>query len=263
MANLHGTRAHSKFSASGMDRWKACPGSIHLSEGLPDKPSSYAEEGTKAHELLEKFILNPKYIPESDYPPEMVWHVKDSANFILKLHKKTLHSELLAESRVYLTFIHPEAFGTLDAAIVEHFGYLHILDFKFGAGHIVSPKENYQLLFYALAVAHQYEFNFSMVRLWVIQPRARGYDGPVFWELSIQELKNYIPVFEKAVKRVEVETKTYVEGAHCHWCRAKGICPLKNDKKIEKAQALFAQSPFPDCNAAKKDLHFFNSKTRK
>ena len=41
--------AHSKLSASGAERWMRCPGSIAMSEGLPDTSSVAADEGTAAH----------------------------------------------------------------------------------------------------------------------------------------------------------------------------------------------------------------------
>lgn len=41
--------AHSKLSASGAEKWMRCPGSIAMSEGLPDASSAAADEGTAAH----------------------------------------------------------------------------------------------------------------------------------------------------------------------------------------------------------------------
>lgn len=34
-----------------------CPGSVVLSEGMPEKSSEFAEEGTKAHALAEALLL--------------------------------------------------------------------------------------------------------------------------------------------------------------------------------------------------------------
>ena len=52
----HKQRAHSKFSASGAERWFACPGSVELSEGVPDKETEWSKEGTLAHEVLEEIM---------------------------------------------------------------------------------------------------------------------------------------------------------------------------------------------------------------
>ena len=48
--------AHAKLSPSSAERWMSCPGSVALNEGKDDKGSSYAAEGTAAHELAEKIL---------------------------------------------------------------------------------------------------------------------------------------------------------------------------------------------------------------
>ncbi len=47
---------HYRRSPSASTRWLACPGSIPLSEGIPRKESSYAQEGTEAHTLAEMML---------------------------------------------------------------------------------------------------------------------------------------------------------------------------------------------------------------
>lgn len=233
-------RAHSKFSASGAERWFVCPGSVALSEGVPDKSSPWAEEGTQAHDVLERILRNgsSKALITKE-PAAMIAHGVNAATFIWSIHQRASKADLMVEDRVFLDFIHKEAFGTLDSAVIEHFGTLHVFDYKYGAGHGVSPKENLQMIFYALAMAHKHHWNFKRVRLWIIQPRIKGYDGPVFWDISLEQLRAYVPKFQAAIDRVEAEPDTYVEGGHCHWCKAKGKCPLKVDKHNEKATQVF------------------------
>lgn len=254
MTAVHGERAHSKFSASGADRYAECPGSVELSEGMPDKSSPWAEEGTKAHELLEEIMTvmiaqgaTRIFYPQvrKGIPKEMVFHGTNAANFIMGLHAKTPGSEVMVETRVYLKFIHPEMFGTFDGAVIEHFGTLHVFDYKYGAGHAVSPIKNLQMIFYGIGLAHLYDWNFKNVRLWIIQPRIKGYDGPIFWDLSIMELKSYVDVFKKIVGRVLDNPTLYNEGQWCHWCKAKSKCPLKTTARAEKAVNMFKSVPLP------------------
>lgn len=249
-ANLHHTRKHSKFSASGAERWFACPGSVELSEDLPDKDSVWSLEGTKAHEVLESILtdaIKRRLPPILKSETEMWRHGFAAANFIFNLWRKTQGSEIMVETRIALPFIHPAMFGTFDGAVIDHFGILHVFDYKYGAGHSVSPgsskKPNLQMVFYGLGLAYKYDWNFKSVRLWIIQPRIKGYDGPVFWELSINELKGYAVQFAEAVRRVEEEPETFAEGSHCHWCKAKAICPLKQEQKHERAKAAFSALP--------------------
>lgn len=236
-------RAHSKFSASGFERIEACPGSVELSEGQPDKSSPWAIEGTEAHEVLEAILLRDrdlKRVPEElkRRPPEMFAHAEAAASFLIERSIKA-KSPLMVEDRVSLAFIHPEAFGTLDSSIIELFGTLDIFDYKYGAGYAVSPKENLQMIFYAMAVAHKYHWNFKRIRMWIIQPRIKGYDGPAFWEIPTRELMEYVPRFKKAIDRAIAEPDTYIEGGHCHWCKAKRVCPLKTGKRLDKAKSIF------------------------
>lgn len=239
MTENHSTRKHSKFSASGAERWFNCPGSVALSEGMPDKPSSWAEEGTKAHEVLEK-ILTGVHVNRREAPREMIIHGTQAAGFMRHLRNQHPGSELLVETRVVLDFIHPEMFGTYDGAVVDHYGTLHVFDYKYGAGHSVSPKENLQMIFYGIGLAHKYQWNFQNVRLWIIQPRVRGYDGPVYWELNIPALKEWSYIFQTKVNHVERYPRELKEGSWCHWCKAKSVCPLKNEKKLDEAKTIFS-----------------------
>jgi hypothetical protein len=246
----HKERAHSKFSASGAERWFACPGSVALSEGQPDKSNKYSDEGTWAHEVLEEMLsysimVGAPSVP-ADFkmggkppPREMLKLVRDAADFILGIHNDLPYSRVSAEERVYLDFIHPEMFGTYDGAVAHYGEILHVFDLKYGAGQAVFPENNLQAIFYALGVAHKHLWNFKQVRIWILQPRVSGFDGYLFWDVSIAELLSYVEVFKAAVARVEKHPNKYIEGSHCHWCKAKSICPLKDNKKLDKAREIF------------------------
>lgn len=255
-AKVHGERKHSKYSASGSERWFNCQGSVALSEGLPDKDSKWSLEGTRAHEVLEELFVSAREVGATKIghasfdrrtPHEMVSHGVNAANFILGLHARSPGSELLIETRIHLSFIHPEMFGTFDGAVVDYFGTLHVFDYKYGAGHAVSPgtleKPNLQMLFYGIGLAHQYGWDFKRARLWIVQPRIRGYDGPQFLEMPIATLKGHVQQFKRAVERVEKNPTKYTEGSWCHWCKAKGKCPLKQEAKNDRARSAFMNVP--------------------
>jgi hypothetical protein len=255
-AKAHQDRKHSKFSASGSERWFNCPGSVALSEGLPDVDSKWSIEGTKAHEVLEDVFEAARVVgatkidhvsfPRS-VPHEMIQHALRTANFVLGLHTRTKHSELLVETRIKLSFIHPEMFGTFDSGVVDYFGTLNVFDYKYGAGHSVSPgtiaKPNLQMLFYGIGLAYLYAWNFKQVRLWIDQPRVKGYDGPLFLEMPIKTLKGNVRQFQEAVERVEDNPSLYREGSWCHWCKAKKLCPMKQEKRLDRSRAAFLASP--------------------
>lgn len=240
-------RKHSKFSASGAERWMNCPGSVALSEGLPDKSSPYAIEGTEAHAVLEdilKSYIEGKSVLKTVTTQEMIDHGENSARFIFALHRRLEGSDILVESRIKLDFIHPEMFGTFDGAVIDHFGTLHVFDYKYGAGVPVSPgtedNPNFQMLFYGIGLAHQYQWNFKRIRLWIIQPRVKSFDGPLYLEMTVPAVKSYIIRFERGVRRVEEKPDEFVEGKWCHWCKAKSICPLKRASKRMKDKDAFS-----------------------
>lgn len=244
-------RAHSKFSASGAERWFNCPGSVELSEGQPDKSSKWAEEGTLAHEVLEYTMLREIGHPASidkEYPKgkvtiEMRDYGRAATKFIVDRWRKLPDSGIKVETRIYLKFIHPEMFGTFDSAILDYFGTLHVFDYKYGAGHAVSPTKNLQMIFYGIGMAFKYHWNFKNVRLWIIQPRIKGYDGPTFWDVPTFELKKYVDIFESKVEQVEKFPNKFAEGPWCWWCKAKAICPLKLKAKQESCITIFKNNP--------------------
>lgn len=47
---------HARLSASNAERWMTCPGSVPLTEHLPNESSEYADEGTAAHFLAAECL---------------------------------------------------------------------------------------------------------------------------------------------------------------------------------------------------------------
>lgn len=239
------SEGHAKFSASGSKRWLACPGSIQLAEGLPKEPDSpYAAEGTRAHECLE-FLLNvgpgeqlggEAALRADGYPMQMVVHAAAAARWIWRQMPKG--SELLAETRVHLDFVHEGMFGTTDAMIVDEFGELHVIDLKYGAGVAVDAENNTQGLYYGLGAAYPYDFNFERIRITILQPRAFHRLGPIrSWVVSPEYLKSWIAHFRAGVDRALAPNPPLVPGAHCRWCPAERVCPKVGNRSGNGAAA--------------------------
>lgn len=246
-------KAHAKLSASGSDRWLNCPGSVALSENAPaQEESEYAKEGTDAHSCLEAILKNHGKKPysaaqmlRSKFPDSMVEHAIAAYKEIAARIPEG--ATLLCETKVDLTFVGPDMFGTVDAAIVDEFGELHVIDYKYGAGVAVDPDENTQLIYYALGIAHKYAFNFSKVVLTIIQPRAEHKNGPIRqWSLEIDELIKWTDRFKNGVKRTQEPVAELKTGDWCRWCPAKTICPKLSDEAFAQAQIDF--EPETDSN---------------
>jgi len=248
----HKKRKHSKFSASGSERWLNCAYSVEAEEGLPSKDSPWSLEGTEAHEVLEtlwKMLYLKsfhKYMPllKKEADP-MVQNAMKMITKVLEVKKTLVDPELLIEKRVHNEEIHPEMFGTVDGALVELFGTLHVFDYKYGQGHVVDPKENTQMIQYALGLLEEYDWNFEKVVLHICQPRASG-KGHKEWEVGIDEMRAYRELWRKGVARVEKGGNKPFAGSWCHWCKAKSICPIKVGKQNEKVSNMFNSSPLEE-----------------
>jgi hypothetical protein len=238
-------KAHAKYAASSAYRWMNCPGSVALSETAPPKgSSSYADEGTKAHSCLEDVIKGMKSpaLRRKGYSEEMISHAVDAWR---EIESRLVQSdgELLIEEKVFpFEGLEAVAFGTLDCAVVEVYGTLHIIDYKYGAGVAVEVEDNLQLIFYAIGVARKYNWDFHKVVLTVIQPRAEHEVGPIrSYEINPEHLKDWQTEFLRGIELSQKPSAPIKAGSWCRWCPASTICPEVSKKAIVQAQAVFKE----------------------
>jgi len=255
-------KAHAKYSASGSDRWLSCPGSISLSENAPEGESSVAaEEGTRAHACLEFLLNNRKKINEAikmakkrmyinpsnnrkerEWDDDMIKYALIEIQWVLDKAKTLPGSTIGSESRVDASsFTMPGQFGTLDIEIAQEFGRLVIYDYKYGKWP-VEPEENSQGIYYALAKAEEYGFNFAEVEIVIGQPRAfHSVSHRRSWVVSMDYLLDtWAPRFKKGVEACEdFFNAPLISGDHCKFCPAKVICPEISNKALRNAQVVF------------------------
>lgn len=237
-------KKHAKFSASGSERWLNCPGSVRLSEKVSSSPDNkYSIEGTDAHSVLEMIAKNKNprvtaMMLKKSFPETMVDHGLRTFHHIQSLVPQG--AELLCETEVRLDFVEPGMFGTTDFGIIELFGILWVIDYKYGAGRLVDPKENTQMIYYGLGLAHKYHFNFDGVRLAVAQPRIVHKEGFFrTWDMEVPALKEWEYRFKEGVEKCKDPFAELHEGRWCFFCPAQSICPLIEGKQFEKAQNAF------------------------
>jgi len=238
------SKAHAKFAPSKAERWVACPGSVKLSEGYPDKQTPAALSGSKTHSCLERILKNglgkieaTKRFLLKSYDPDTVKRAVDAALHIFMRVGK--HEVLESESTVKMDFIHPDFWGTLDAAVIEHFGMLQIIDFKDGKG-VVEVEENPQLISYAIGKAHEHHYNFDRIRLSIIQPNAYHRDGTIRnWDCPPSTLHEWTKRFREAVKEALGKNARLRAGVHCYYCPAKNECPAFTPEAIAPIKAQF------------------------
>ncbi len=232
---------HAKFSPSSASRWCKCPASLRLVEEHSDlvnlyqakKDNSSAEEGTKAHALLEGFLTGAKVEVDNT---EMLAHVKWAVEVIKSLvpKKASLSNLFLCEKKVIFS---PEVYGTADCLIYDSIeSTLNIIDFKYGV-HSVLAKENYQLGIYALGAIRTWALTPKKIILHILQPRhMSGERAWVSWTVDFEWLKNLKREVYNAVTNVSVAKP--VMGDHCRWCPAKPVCPAIQSEVTEAFKTL-------------------------
>ena len=242
---------HATLGASGANRWMNCPGSVRLSKGIPSTSSPAAVEGTQAHYVCEQALLCGKdaefYVGEclvepvvGDFivPEDMAPHVQKYLDFVRGFENK--NTTLFIENRVSLEKVWKGMFGTTDAIIVEQFGALHVIDFKYGINP-VEVEENEQLMFYGLgSLLANVDSCVESVHLHVVQPRAIHPNGPIrSWETTPERLMDFGKELRRAGKETEKPDASLKSGTWCQYCPAAGTCPEYHDASVANAMIEF------------------------
>lgn len=252
----HSARAHALLSASGASRWINCTPSPRLEEGFKDKRSSYADEGTLAHEFAEFDLLlalgrinQSEYdrftapLRESEhYTDEMQDEVAKHVDYVMQQYNEarriTPDALLLVEYKLDLTHYIEEGFGTNDVVIIAD-GVLEVIDLKYGKGIRVKAEDNPQLKLYGLGSLRAFELSYDIntVRLTVTQPRM---DSISSWELSAEDLRVW---GEEVVKPKAIEAYAgkgeLKAGNWCQFCKAKARCRALAELSLEAAKHEF------------------------
>lgn len=244
------TEYHARLSPSGAHRWMACPGSVVLEQDFPDEGSSYAAEGTAAHQLatycLEDGTEAHEYIGEEIRVGErrfvvdkaMAGHVADYVKLVRELAGG--HA-LLVERKVPIGHLTGEtgATGTADAVIIDtEQEAITVVDLKYGMGVQVDAVENPQLMMYALGAYEAYSVlgDFSYVSMYIHMPRLNHVSE---YHIPVHELVAFGDQVRDAAKAVEAAhcgvyespaplwTEQHLQPGEkqCRFCKAKSTCP--------------------------------------
>ena len=239
---------HSIYSASGAHRWMACPPSALLEQQFPSETSSFAEEGTAAHDLgehkLKKALKMRSRKPTSPYQSDEMDEMTDLyVEYCLEVIEKAKENckdlQILIEQKLDFSDYVPEGFGTGDLVIVGT-GTLHVIDLKYGRGVIVSAERNPQMMLYALGALSLFEmlYDIDKVSMTIIQPRVDNFST---YELSVEELLTWAEeeLKPKALLASQGEGE-FCAGEHCRFCRARNQCRARTLKNLELLKYEFS-----------------------
>lgn len=240
----HRLRAHARFNASGASRWMACPGSVRLCDGLPETKSSYALEGTQAHELLEAMLLNLKVgapgvlaAKRAAAPQDMIDAVQIAFEYVSDLLDANPGCEMAVEKKFELPSqaAPGEVYGTSDVVIYSPtLRKLWVLDYKHGSGVPVDIIGSKQLRFYALGALVETNRPVDKIEITIMQPRAFHLAGPIRSEVfDVAELVEFFGEIETAITLAQKDNAVLVSGdEQCRWCPAKTFCPAREKQAL-------------------------------
>jgi hypothetical protein len=268
------SRAHATLAPSASHRWVHCPGSVRASAGLPDKSTSFAAEGTAAHFLAEHCLqggTEPEkfagQIIDTGYEKTYFMAIGYEADGQTKFE---VNDEMIEGVQLYLDVtreiadeceefeveqhlvISEDIFGTGDVVAFNHDkSRLIVTDFKYGRGIPVEPKENTQLVLYAIGALKRYHNRgVKEIELVVVQPRCPHPAGPVRrWIADPATLLDMEADLMDAAAKTKEADPPLAAGDWCKFCKAAPTC----DEFRKRAQAI-AEAEFTDTTQAVVDV---------
>lgn len=261
---------HSPLGASGAERFMECPGSVGLSTGLEnDEDDTFSRPGTVAHALaahclrtgdepwskigctaddndeLHEFVRDTDGVHVDKEMADAIQRYIDDIDFN---HPKAYRNQgnTWIERRFHCPSIHPLFYGTSDFVHIDDDGTVHVWDLKYGAGILVEPEDNAQLMYYAAGVLDELDiWGLDHVSGWerkvvlhIHQPRIEWHADGVhrIWETSVGDIVEWLdntllPAMERALTSDVVKAGK----KHCRFCPVLGYkCPemLRIEKEL-------------------------------
>lgn len=249
---------HATLSASGAHGWMRCYGKLALEKGYGEKSSTFADEGTAAHELASwclesgqnasayagRIITVEKTGRQFEVDEDMVENVQRYVDIV-----RGLGGDLMVEQRVdFSSWIGvPDSFGTSDAIVVLD-RELVVCDLKYGRGVQVDAEENEQLQLYALGSYSlaSLAYDIDTVRMMIVQPRLNHVSE---WAVSVDHLKGFAARAAVAARHAihqfdgKAEPKLTPGEKQCRFCKAKATCPAlaAEVREVVTAEAVTAE----------------------
>ena len=235
---------HAPFNASSAERRYLCPGSWSQERKMPNTSSSYAEEGTRAHEVLEDCLRKrERKVVALDVPDDMGKAVQTALDYIYAILDEFPDAILYIEQRVKFPSeaAKGDAWGTLDVGIyIPSLLLLYVIDYKHGAGVSVYIVENRQLLQYATSFIHTTGLVVAEAVLAIVQPRIIGQEPIQEWGIDQFELYNWRLRLEDEIVACLAPGAPLNPGKkQCQFCSATSVCPELERRNVEALHHAF------------------------
>jgi hypothetical protein len=238
-----------------------CLAKPHRERGLPDQTSSFADEGTAAHFLMEQCLLQnvdakhfqglriqvkdgvTEFNTSGQYPVglDMIGPMQKALDYV---HKVTGAVCFKNDAGQYVDFddgdlytedeVEP-ATGTTDVWIIKG-SVAHSIDLKWGMGVQVFAKDNEQQEMYTDAGLQEFDFlgEVEEIHLHILQPRLQHFDEHV---MSRAELDARIDLIRKASKEIAFTPGELLPATpgekQCKFCKRAATCDERTDHTME------------------------------
>lgn len=240
---------HAFLSASASHRWLNCPPSAKLCDGVQERASPYAQEGTDCHELcaylVEKALGKDVKDPTENltfYNAEMQNCAEEYCSYVMEQLEaaKALCPDPLVfiEQRLDFSRWVEQGFGTGDCVILAD-QVLQIIDYKHGLGVLVEAEENSQLMCYALGALEAFGdfYDIDRIKITIFQPRR---DNISTWEIAKSDLLTWADTILAPTAKLAYEGKgEFKAGDHCQFCKVKATCRKRAEYNLEMARYDF------------------------
>jgi hypothetical protein len=243
-----------------------CPISKFLDVDLPDKPpSSYAQEGTIAHELCEMCVDDImqgkpfRKVSIDEFPKDMQKHCQGYAERCYRRVEPFLgfpHTYLLEEKIIGDLF--RDIWGSADFIFIWVEGdkaYAIIRDFKYGVGVQVTHDKNWQMIGYAWAVLQHFKGRKKFERITVeidqprvdkeTSPKTYTYDELMTYGKTMTDMVDLVRKWEETGGPSKEDYEKYQnEGYWCRWCKLNenNVCELKEGKTKTDFKLIFKKA---------------------
>jgi hypothetical protein len=225
---------------------------------VPEPPtSSYALEGTEAHELSEKILdhwLKSNYTLDDDFLQSTRHGREEMFDFVMQYVQACVEEAMAFDGtptiriEQRLTFNEDmKMFGTADfiaTGMINGVSTGVIVDLKYGRGKKVKTENNPQLAYYAVALRTCSKKKLEQVKVRIVQPRISDASTSITFskeELDAWGLKLTLGAEQALWMAGKAKSPVYKEGGWCWFCPAKSVCP-----EIARRLSENLANQFPD-----------------
>ena len=228
---------HAPYGPSRIPMFLRCPGSIQMSQKVPERRDSVAAaEGTVAHRVRE-MVLEFGFEPEDfigmemtvdgfdfEVDTDMVEYLRPGIQWVLDHPGRVIN-----EYQVDLSRWMPGQFGTLDVGLLSAES-ITINDLKYGMGVPVDPVRHEPTMAYALGlwdnVARHDPATADCEDFLIVIDQPRNEAGGGEWWTTLTELLAFGEELSAGFNAAQAPDAPLVAGEkQCMFCPAKGICP--------------------------------------